>query len=149
METKLVSILTEAFLSLRDANPYTSLRLWYDEGGIVKFHLTNNPPKVQLQSNDSMRIHPTVPAQEILPDENIITKRTRKRRYPVEQQPSQEISREPCLNTSQEEVASDFEAKQDINVSLSSIPCFKRFDALEESAPLADFKGQANDELDA
>ena len=52
------------------------------------------------------------------------------------------------LNASIAEVPSDIEADRD--VSITSVPCSNRFDALEDDfagfAPPADFKGQANDE---
>ena len=61
----------------------------------------------------------------------------------------QEISREPCLITSREEVLSDFE--EDRDASVISIPCSNRFNALEEEdhsgfAPQKDIDGQANDD---
>ena len=149
MESKLVSTLTDVFLSLRDINPHTSLRLWYDDGGMIKYYLTNNPLK--MQNNDSTRVHPSVIAQENLPEVNSINKRTRKRRCPVEQPPSPEISRGTCSNMSREEVVSDFEADRD--VSVTSIPCSNRFDVLEDdsSGPVQqnDQMGQADeDKLD-
>ena len=143
MENKLVSTLTEIFLSLRD---YASLRLWYDDGGLIRYHLTNNPPK--SQNNDFKKTHSPVPAQEIPPEGNLVTRTTRKRRRPVEPAPSPEISRDACLNAGIDEILSDIEPDRD--VSITSVPCSNRFDALEDdssgSAPLADIEGQANDD---
>ena len=146
MEKKLVSSLTEVFLSLRDTTPNTSLRLWYDDEGMVRYHLTNNPPK--LQNPNSTRAESSVRTHEIPPEENTITRRTRKRIRPAEKPPSPEISREPHSNASREEVASDIEGDRD--VSITSIPCSNRFNALEDgssgSIPLADIEGQADDD---
>ena len=119
---------------------------------MIRFHLTNNPPKTQ--NNDFKKTHSPVPAQEIPTEGNLVTRTTRKRGRPVEpveQAPSPEISREACLNASIGEVSSDIEPDRD--VSITSVPCSNRFDVLEDessgSAPLDDIKGQANDdELD-
>ena len=108
--------------------------------------MTNNPPK--QQNNNSTRIESSVRTHEIPPEENTITRRTRKRIRPAEKPPSPEISREPHLNSNREEVASDIEADRD--ASIVSIPCSNRFSALEDdssgSIPLDDIEGLADDD---
>ena len=139
MKTETVNNLVSLFLKAKDTSPYTSLRLWTESDGEVKFFLTNAPPRNQ-------KAHVNIPSSQTNSNERRYNKKRKNISSSGQSQsspiglshpflppaiplpPSPEISRQNIYNPESNLSTVEMEREE----YTYNLPCRNRFDLLNE-----------------
>ena len=128
MDAELVSTLTQAFLSSKESGPFTSLRLWYEQG-VLKYFFTNQPPRIN-QNRPQQSVEPQDP--HIVREDQIMrpTRRTRKRKCSSSEVQTSTPENLRSCESGQTDDHDVSELDDERETSVANISCQNRFSVL-------------------
>ena len=128
MDAELVSTLTQAFLSSKESGPFTSLRLWYEQG-VLKYFFTNQPPRIN-QNRPQQTVEPQEPPLVCEDQITRPTRRTRKRKCSSSDVQTSTPENLRTCESGQTEDPDVSELDVERETSIANISCQNRFSVL-------------------